>query len=94
MNQRVRRSSKKKNRIDFVSMATGGHNTLRGTDGKGEVQVPKPTEKPKKKGLAKGSPFFKRLKKTEVPSALDQGKALAKNEIKDKEDKKKTPDKK
>ena len=84
MNQRSKRARDRK-RESFVSMATGGHNTLRETTGsmKGIVQLPpaKATDKSKREGLAKASPAFKAVKPVDIPSAEDQQKALAENDV-------------
>jgi hypothetical protein len=97
MNQRVKRSNKGKGEQDISgsTMHTGGHVSSHSREADPVVRTPQkatgdvPAEK--SKGLAKASPFFKKLKDTVKPkSKAEEKKALAEAS----EDKKKKKEKK
>jgi hypothetical protein len=77
MNQRSKRSSGRKQNINSISVNTGGHTSSQNID-HSPVEVNIPKEKTseelsgksimeKLKGLAKASPAFKEVEKTELP---------------------------
>lgn len=75
MNQRISSNNKNGNKLGFVSMNTGGHNVLH-TPEETNVQCPPVA------GLAKASPNFKPIEKTEAElSEEEQKKAIAKNTL-------------
>lgn len=97
MNQRISRNRDRKNKLDFVSFATGGHVTRNTPNQDPSVQVPpqKATGdiKPEpQQGLAKASPNFKQIEPaTKTLSPDEEKKAIAKNSETIKENK--DPDK-
>jgi hypothetical protein len=94
MSQRLKRAKNrnKGNNVGFIAASTGSFGTRMSRGEPTEVEVPKKVtgdvRNDKMKGLAKASPFFKKVRDKITPSKEDEKKALAKN-IKPIEDKKK-----
>lgn len=96
MNQRISRNRNKKNNLDFVSMATGGH-VSRHTPNEVTLQVPQKVTgdiKPEvPQGTAKASPNFKPITPpTKAPSKEDEKKTIAANTEPTKENEDETKD--
>lgn len=83
MSQRAKRGSKKsQNRIDHMSVSTGGWTARQSTAGKdSEVNVEPKKEEAPRRGLAKASPAFKAVKAKLLPSKDDEKKVIASNTI-------------
>jgi hypothetical protein len=86
MNQRLKRNSKK-NRMDQITVATGGWTARQSTQGKADEVNVEPVKKQENRGLAKASPAFKAIKPKKLPSVDDQKKSIAENTLEKKEDK-------
>lgn len=68
-----------KNNLDFVSIGTGGHNTLH-THKDVKIQS-QPEDSPPVAGLAKASPKFKEVEKTESELTDEEKKKVIANNI-------------
>lgn len=83
MNQRIKRARKGKGAQDLgaSTMQTGGHVVAHSRDAEPVVRVPQKTTgdvpAEQSQGLAKASPFFKKLSEVLPKSKADEKKALA-----------------
>ena len=68
----------KNNKLDFGTVATGGHVTKHSTDRTTEALIP-PNEKKEVSGFAKASPVFKEIQPKAKASDKDEKKAIEEN---------------
>lgn len=77
MNQRNKRASERKQNINGSTMATGGYVVKHSPNEEPEVRVPqKATGDVKPQGLAKASPFFKKLEDAIKPETPEKEKKI------------------
>lgn len=91
MNQRLKRKSRN-NRVADSTLATGSYIVHASREEPHEVRVPAPkVDETKLSGLAKASPVFKKIIDAVKPKDKDaEAKAIAKNVVTPKKDKKET----
>ena len=87
MNQRLRRQRDGKNNLGIVTVQTGGHVAQHRANEDAEVKVPQKAtgdvKDEKLKGLAKASPFFKKVKEAVKPvTKKEEQKIIAKATVK------------
>ena len=85
MSQRIKRAKERKQDTGFASMATGGYVTQHSPITQPVVRVPQKVTgdiKPEiPQGLAKASPFFKKLEDVLPKSKIEEAKAIAEASI-------------